>query len=181
MLLQQQPWVAKCLLAKDGREGADLARRHRPEVALLDITDAGAFVGSSAAALREAHPAMQILLTSRCAWSAEPSAPARELGAAGFVPPGAQASEIIAAVRRALLSQQPGEPAGRRDRSSHLTDRERQLLALISTGATNKEIAARLHLGPDSIKKSASGLYRRLGVRNRTEAARCAAEWLLSA
>jgi two-component system response regulator DesR len=43
------------------------------------------------------------------------------------------------------------------------------------TGLTNREIGERLHLGPDSIKKSATALYRKLGVRNRTEAAQRAA------
>jgi two-component system response regulator DesR len=44
------------------------------------------------------------------------------------------------------------------------------VLELLATGATNREIAARLHLGPDSVKKHAAALYRKLGVRNRTEA-----------
>ncbi len=44
------------------------------------------------------------------------------------------------------------------------------MLTLLATGATNREIAEQLHLGPDSIKKHASAIYRKLGVRNRTEA-----------
>ena len=59
--------------------------------------------------------------------------------------------------------------------SPDLSDREREILVLLGTGATNREIAARLHLGPDSVKKSATALYRKLGVRNRTEAAQRAA------
>jgi DNA-binding NarL/FixJ family response regulator len=59
-----------------------------------------------------------------------------------------------------------------------LTERERRLLALLSAGATNKEIAAKLHLSPDSFKKNASALYRKLGARNRTDAAQRAMEWL---
>jgi two-component system response regulator DesR len=52
------------------------------------------------------------------------------------------------------------------------------LLVLISTGATNREIAQELNLGPDSVKKNASALYRKLGVRNRTEAAQRAIQML---
>ena len=59
-----------------------------------------------------------------------------------------------------------------------LTDREREILFLLGTGKTNREIAERLHLGPDSVKKSATALYRKLGVRNRTEAAQRAATLL---
>ena len=56
-----------------------------------------------------------------------------------------------------------------------LSDREREILVLLGTGLTNREIGERLHLGPDSVKKSATALYRKLGVRNRTEAAQRAA------
>ncbi|UUY05374.1 LuxR C-terminal-related transcriptional regulator [Svornostia abyssi] len=52
------------------------------------------------------------------------------------------------------------------------------MLQLLATGATNREIAAQLHVGPDSVKKHASSLYRKLGVRNRTEATQRAPEVL---
>ena len=51
-----------------------------------------------------------------------------------------------------------------------LSARERQVLALISTGATNTEIAQQLFLSPHTIKEHTSALYRKLGVRNRAEA-----------
>jgi two-component system response regulator DesR len=51
-----------------------------------------------------------------------------------------------------------------------LTDREREVLDLIAAGATNREIAQRLYLSPDTVKEHASGLYRKLHARNRAEA-----------
>ena len=96
--------------------------------------------------------------------------------AVGFVPAGASEHEVIDAVRAAALgdatSAQPSFPIAV---GPELSDREREILVLLGTGATNREIAGRLHLGPDSIKKSATSLYRKLGVRNRTEAAQRAA------
>jgi DNA-binding NarL/FixJ family response regulator len=116
------------------------------------------------------------VLTSRCG-GAPPGGP-QALGAWAFLPPGTSAREIVAAVRAAVLSvDYPDVPPADR-RIADLTDRERELLLLISQGATNREIADRLHLGPDSIKKSASALYRKLGVRNRAEAAQKAAHAL---
>jgi ATP/maltotriose-dependent transcriptional regulator MalT len=53
-----------------------------------------------------------------------------------------------------------------------LSEREREVLGLIATGATNKEIAARLFLSPHTVKEHASALYRKLGVKNRAEATR---------
>jgi DNA-binding NarL/FixJ family response regulator len=174
VLLQRQRWVGRCVLADDLSQALPLAQRHRPEVALLDISNAGPFAASMTSALHRSHPSVQIVLTSRCATS--PSAPPHQLGAVSFLPPAAPSQEMVAAIRSAALSidappraQDGVAPAG-------LTDREHELLALISTGATNREIAVLLHLGPDSVKKCAAGLYRKLGVRNRTEAARRAAE-----
>ena len=164
VLLQREPWVARCLLAQDGREGAALARTHRPDVAVLDVSDAGPFVASETALLRDAHASIQIVLTSRCAGHLG-VAPG-EFGAAAFLPPDASSSEIVAAVRGAVMSHAPEERPRPLDKPSALTDRERQLLVLMSTGATNREIADRLHLGPDSVKKNASALYRKIGARN---------------
>lgn len=51
-----------------------------------------------------------------------------------------------------------------------LSVREREVLALIATGATNAEIAQRLFLSPHTVKEHTSALYRKLGARNRAEA-----------
>ena len=51
-----------------------------------------------------------------------------------------------------------------------LSEREREVLALIATGATNREIAAHLYLSPHTVKEHTSAIYRKLDVRNRAEA-----------
>ena len=51
-----------------------------------------------------------------------------------------------------------------------LTEREREILALIAIGATNREIAAELYLSPHTVKEHTSSLYRKLGARNRADA-----------
>jgi two-component system response regulator DesR len=174
-LLEEQPWIEGCLLAADSQESVVLARRHRPDVAILDISQSGPFAGSITTAIRAAHPGVQILLTSRCRTS--PGAPPAALGAVGFLPAGVSPEDVVEGVRSAVIGGEPPDfaapapPAGGPD----LSDREREILLLLGTGKTNREIAARLHLGPDSVKKSATALYRKLGVRNRTEAAQRAA------
>jgi DNA-binding NarL/FixJ family response regulator len=174
-LLEEQPWIEDCLLASGSEESVALTRRHRPDVAILDISQTGPFAGSVTAMIRDAHPGIQILLSSRCRTS--PGAPPASLGAVGFLPAGIGAEEVIDQVRAAVLGGEPVDfevsaaPLG----SPDLSDREREILVLLGTGLTNREIGERLHLGPDSIKKSATALYRKLGVRNRTEAAQRAA------
>jgi two-component system response regulator DesR len=51
-----------------------------------------------------------------------------------------------------------------------LSEREREVIALIATGSTNREIAERLFLSPHTVKEYVSGIYRKLDVRNRAEA-----------
>jgi two-component system response regulator DesR len=174
VLLQRQPWVGRCLLASDGGEACALAERHRPDVALLDVSNVGPFVATETARLGAAHPGIRIVLTSRCV--AHLHAPPRELGAVAFLPPRSTNDDIVAAVRAAVLSLDVDVAPSARQ--VQLTDRERALIQLMATGATNREIARALHLGPDSVKKSASALYRKLGVRNRTEATRRGLELL---
>ena len=56
------------------------------------------------------------------------------------------------------------------DAPVQLTGREQEVLAHVAGGATNREIAAELHLSPHTVKEHTSALYRKLGVRNRAEA-----------
>jgi RNA polymerase sigma factor (sigma-70 family) len=58
----------------------------------------------------------------------------------------------------------------------NLTERERQVLALIAEGMTNKEIAQQLSLSHGTVRVYVSQVLAKLGVGNRTEAARLALE-----
>ena len=94
---------------------------------------------------------------------------ARAAGAAGFVSKDWPSTDIVQAVRMVskgmtVFQPQPDKPAGA------LSDREREVLALMANGATNREIAGDLFLSPHTIKEHTSALYRKLDVRNRTEA-----------
>jgi DNA-binding NarL/FixJ family response regulator len=176
VLLRRQQWVAQCLLAADREEAVSLIQRHKPDVAIVDVSNSGPFVASYVAPLRSAHPLMAILLGSRC--RALPAPSAAIAGVAGLLSPTASPAEVIDAVRAALVGDQlpllevPSTTIGM------LSDREREVLALIGTGATNREIAAIMHVGTETVKKHAGAVYRKLGVRNRTEAAQRAAELL---
>jgi two-component system response regulator DesR len=173
VLLRRAPWVGRCFLAAGIEEAVAIARHHHPDVAVLDVSEAGPLAGGSVARLREVHPGIGVLLGSRCRTSL--GAPAASLGALGFIPAGTPVEGVLGAVRAALRTGEPVEagpaPASTEDLLGGLSEREREILGLLSTGATNREIADRLHVGPDSVKKSATALYRKLGVRNRTEAA----------
>lgn len=89
---------------------------------------------------------------------------------AGALAPSLSIEQVIHEVRHALAAQEASGRSGI-DRSHELSKREREVLGLLRTGATNREIAVTMHVGVDTVKKHAGSLYRKLGVRNRTEAA----------
>lgn len=171
VLLRAQPWVGRCHLAADLAAAVDLTRARRPRVAVVDASaGGGGAVAQACEALRRVHTTVGIVLTTRCPAARGGADAARAAGAVAYLPAEAQATEIVAAVRAAAA----GAPSLVGPAPAHratLTPREAEVLRWLATGATNREIADALHLSTDAIKKHSSSLYRKLGVRNRTEAA----------
>ena len=141
VLLGEQPWVERFYQA---RTGAELS-----------------------AALRESSPATRVLLISG-AGRMSPAA-ARAAGASGFVSKDWDAARVAAAVRRVGLGMTAFPPKAEQP-APLLTEREREVLDLIASGSTNREIAQRLYLSPHTVKEHTSVLYRKLRARNRAEA-----------
>jgi len=83
------------------------------------------------------------------------------------------AGDIARAVRMVGLGMTVFEP-GRDTTAGLLTEREREVLDLIASGATNREIAGKLYLSPHTVKEHTSSLYRKLKARNRAEAVQLA-------
>jgi DNA-binding NarL/FixJ family response regulator len=167
LMLSEQPWVERCLSAHSAAEALELASRYRPHVALVDL-----FIGEESGAevceqLRASVPETRVLLFSGAGEIS--SAAARAAGASGFAYKDWPASRIATAVREVGL----GKTVFRReDRHGALglSERERAVLELMGSGATNPEIAEQLHLSKHTVKEHTSAVYRKLGVRNRTEA-----------
>ncbi len=171
VLLGQQPWVERCLAARTGEEALALVRRYEPHVALVDLFLAGESGADVCAAIRAASPRTRVLLISG-AGRMSPAA-AKAAGAAGFVSKDLDAIEVARAVRMVgqgmtLFPLKADQPA------PLLSEREREVLELISAGSTNREIAERLYLSPHTVKEHTSALYRKLGARNRAEAVQLA-------
>jgi two-component system response regulator DesR len=167
LMLTEQPWVEGCFSARSGAEAVAMAVRHEPHVALVDL-----FIGEESGAqvceaVRSKSPSTRVLLISG-AGRISPAA-ARAAGAAGFVPKEWPARDIAEAVRMVgrgmTVFREMEEPPANR-----LSEREREVLDLIASGATNREIAEALHISPWTVKEYTGGVYRKLGVRNRAEA-----------
>jgi DNA-binding NarL/FixJ family response regulator len=168
LLLERQSWVERCLAASGRAEAVEVCRRIRPEVALVDMllgTESGAEVCEE---IRDVSPATRVLLISG-AGVISPFV-ARSAGASGFISKDWSAVDVVKAVRMVSLGTEVFADQAALD--SPLSEREQEVLSLIATGSTNKEIAARLHLSPHTVKEHTSAIYRKLGVRNRAEATR---------
>jgi two-component system response regulator DesR len=178
VLLGRLPWIERCVAVSTPEDALKLARRLKPDVALIDL-----FLGESSGAelcetVRDSSPGTRVLLISGIGWIS-PGA-AKAAGASGFISKDWSADEVANAVRmvgRGMTvfphrSEGPAVP---------LSEREREVLDLIGRGATNAEIATQLYLSPHTVKDYSSALYRKLGVRNRAEAARRAEQLGLGA
>ena len=167
LLFSQQPWVTRCLSARSAEEALGHTRRFEPHVALVDL-----FVGEESGAeicerLRQEKPAPKVLLISGAGRISKSAA--RAAGASGFVSKDWSSQEIVRAVRQVGLGRTVFPPQSDRP-AFELSEREREVLDLMASGATNREIAGSLFLSPNTVKEHTSGLFRKLEVRNRTEA-----------
>ena len=169
MMLERQPWIERSYSAHNGAEAVASANRHQIDLALVDL-----FLGAESGAevcelLRAARPAVRVLLISGAGQISERAATA--CGASGFVSKDWRGSDIVRAVAMVATGKSVfEEEGGAAEIDPGLSERERQVLRLVAAGATNREIAAELHLSPYTVKEYASTLYRKLEVRNRLEA-----------
>jgi DNA-binding NarL/FixJ family response regulator len=167
LLLTEQPWVERCLTATSGEEALELASRYEPHVALVDLFLGEASGAELSEAIRRESPSTRVLLISGAGWISPQAA--RAAGASGFVSKDSPADDVAKAVlavgqgQTVFAPRSEGPPV-------LLSDREREVLELMASGKTNKEIADRLYLSPHTVKEHTSAVYRKLRVRNRAEA-----------
>jgi two-component system response regulator DesR len=163
--------------ASRGDEVVPKALEARPDVALLDIEMPGGSGLSAAAALKEALPSCRAIIVTtfgRAGYLRR----AMEGGAVGFMLKDAPPEELAAAVRRAANGERVVDPAlavsALSEGQSPLTERERDVLSASSNGATVEDIARKLYLSEGTVRNYLSTAIKKLGARNRVEAARVA-------
>ncbi|NGN69505.1 response regulator transcription factor [Streptomyces sp. A7024] len=174
--------------AGDGREALQLARAHRPDVALLDIRMPVLDGLAAAAEFRTAAPDTAVVMLTTFSED-EYISGALDSGAAGFLLKSGDPYELMAAIRAAhagasflspriahrviqrLSGGQMTRQAAAKDRITALTPRERDVLALVGAGLSNAEIGERLYLVEGTVKAYVSAVLTRLEVKNRVQAA----------
>ena len=167
LLLERQSWVERCDAASDSASALEAVDRLQPDVALVDL-----FLGRESGAelceeIRRRSPSTRVLLISGA--GSVSAAVARAAGASGFVSKDWGARDVINAVRMVAIGAEVFDDR-RSTSTAGLSEREREVLELIASGATNREIAAKLYLSPHTVKDHTSAIYSKLEVRNRAEA-----------
>ena len=157
------------------------------DLVLLDLMMPGAVGMETLGAFGERHPDLPIIVVS----SSESSIDVRRamaLGALGYVPKSANSATLLAAVTLVLAGEVYVPPFMVREGGTTigicaeatqplaLTERQRDVLKLISLAATNKDIAFKLQLSEKTVKAHVTAIFRTLGVINRAQAARVAQE-----
>jgi two-component system response regulator DesR len=169
--------------ASRGDEVLSAALDALPNVALLDIEMPGGDGLQAAAVLRERLPSCRVIILTTFGRSGYLRR-AMENGAAGFLLKDAPATELARAIHRVMKGERVVDPvlatAALSEGESPLTERERETLAASESGAAIEDVAATLYLSEGTVRNYLSSAIKKLGARNRIEAARLAEKkgWL---
>ncbi|SEH02730.1 DNA-binding response regulator, NarL/FixJ family, contains REC and HTH domains [Nonomuraea solani] len=187
-ILASDPELDVVAEAGDGRQAVDLAISHHPDVALLDIRMPRLDGLAAAAEMRRAAPGTAVVMLTTFGED-DYIAKALDIGASGFLLKSGDPRELIAGIHavadgaaylspkvaQRVITQLAGGRMARgalaRDRIEVLTEREREVLALVGAGMSNAEIARELLIVEGTVKAYVSAILTRLDVRNRVQAA----------
>ncbi|WP_133847909.1 response regulator [Labedaea rhizosphaerae] len=187
VLLETEDGFDVCGEAADGTEAVALARRHKPDVVVMDIRMPG-MDGLAATKMITADPALaevKVLVLTTFDLD-EYVFEALRAGASGFLLKDTEPVELLRALRvvatgeallaptvtRRLISEFLARPEQRRLDTSvlrELTDREREVLALVAAGMSNDEIATHLVISPATSRTHVSRILTKLGARDRSQ------------
>lgn len=167
--------------AGDGEEAVTRARTTKPDVVLLDLVMPGGGGVAAIRALRAVDPRLKVLVLTSFAGD-DQVLPAVRAGAVGYLLKDVEPAELERAVRAAARGESLLNPqvaalvldavAGSApDPATALTPREREVLALLAEGLTNRLIARRLVVADKTVKTHMSAILAKLGVADRTQAA----------
>ncbi len=186
-LLGTQPDIEVVGEAGDGAAAVAAAARLHPDVVLMDVRMPGTdgITATSRIALGDGSPRVLVLTTYD---QDEYVFDALASGASGFLLKDARPEDLIAGIRsvaagdallapsvtRRLISlfARGRAPQARQAaaRLGRLTERERQILSLVSRGQSNAEIAAELYITEHTVKTHVASVLRKLGLRDRVHA-----------
>jgi len=175
--------------AADGEAAVQRALELRPDIVLMDIQMPRRGGVEATALIAAACPETRVIVLTTFDYE-EYVFDAVKAGAMGYLLKDVPAAELIDTIRRVHAGESFIQPRvasklllefGRRARApqsqeEELTEREREMLALLAAGASNREIGARLYLAEGTVKNHVSNILGKLHAANRTHAVSLARE-----
>jgi len=165
--------------AENGETAIQLCAEVLPDVILMDMVLPVMDGATATRAIRQQFPQVQVIVLTSFK-EGELIKNALEAGAIGYLLKDVSADELVDAIRaahagRATLSPEAAQALVEttnqpRTYGLDLTEREREVLALMIEGLNNTQIAGRLTVSPSTIKSHVSNILAKLGVASRTEA-----------
>ncbi|MCE9622553.1 MAG: response regulator transcription factor [Actinomycetia bacterium] len=186
MILESEPDISVVGEAADGREAIEVVRHSSPHVVLMDVRMPVMDGIEATRLLVNSDSEARILILTTFDLD-DYVYSALRAGASGFMLKDAPADQLINAVRviaagdallapsvtRLLIEEVSRRPAARTAVApglSELTDRELEVLRLMTRGLSNGEIAGHLYLGEATVKTHVGRVLSKLGVRDRVQA-----------
>lgn len=181
--LQEHGGFTVVAQAGHAQEAVAAVEAHMPDVVLLDVSMPGSGL-AAAATISQRFPAVAIVMLT-VSEADDDLLAALRAGARGYVLKGVGAQELVDVLQAVVQGGSYVSPAlaarvlaamqaqGARDLSEaeSLGPREQEILRLVATGQSNKEIARALDLQEKTIKHHMTNILQKLQVRNRVEAA----------
>jgi DNA-binding NarL/FixJ family response regulator len=179
-LLELDPDFEVVAEASDGAEAMRLAARERPDVVLMDLLMPGTDGVTAIHGIRREQPDTEVIALTSVLEDALVVGAIRA-GAIGYLLKDTRSDELIRAIKAAAEGQVQLSPkvAARllheirtpETTPETLSPRENEVLRLLASGLTNKEMARTLNVGEKTVKTHVSRILGKLGVQSRTQAA----------
>jgi DNA-binding NarL/FixJ family response regulator len=189
MILEAEGDISVAAEAGNGEEAVDLARRHTPDVVLMDIRMPGTDGIEATRRITAAGAGVRVLVLTTFDLD-EYAFGALRAGASGFLLKDVRPAELVAAIRtvatgdavisprvtRRLLEEysqvlplSSAQRAQRYPQLDALTEREREVLIAVARGLSNTEIAAALYVSEATVKSHVGRILAKLGLRDRVQ------------
>ncbi|WP_343652311.1 response regulator transcription factor [Herbaspirillum sp.] len=190
LLLQRHPEFEVVGEAVDGLDGVKRARQLRPDVVLMDLNMPGLSGLEALQLIAEDLPGTAVLMLS-VSEEAEDLGTALHNGAAGYLLKNIEADYLVQAIQRAaagepVISEAMTAKLVRQFRAAHqapltavrekLTTRERETMACVARGESNKEIARTLDVAESTVKIHVQNILKKLKLSSRVQIAVYAVE-----
>jgi DNA-binding NarL/FixJ family response regulator len=165
--------------AADGAEAVERCRETSPDVVLMDLEMPRLDGIEATRRITEAAPSTQVVVLTSFSDRTR-ILRALDAGAVGYILKDAAPEELAAAIHAAARGESPLDPkaarallTARREPAPEekLTERERQVLAMVGAGLPNKVISRRLGISEKTVKTHLTSIFRSIGVTDRTQAA----------